>query len=115
MGISLQGYNNKSATFLTATSDLEVGEIVSMSSGFKVARSVSGDYVLGVCSNIDGDYAGVVTQGIIEVPYTGTAPSVGVNGLIAAGSGAVKVDLDSMLFYHVINIDTTNKILTILL
>lgn len=115
MDISLQGYNNTSLTFLAADSDLVVGEPVTISGNYEVERAGSGDIIFGFCASVNGDYVSVITHGVVDATYSGSSPGTGHNGLCCAGSGAIKVDVDAVQYYQVLNIDTTNKICTILL
>ncbi len=115
MDISLQGFGQKTATFLTSTTDLVAGEPVMMDTSYTVKRATAGQFVIGVCSHSNGSYASVILNGVVEVPYSGSSPTLGLYGLCCDGAGGVKADSDPLFYYKILNIDSTNKILTLIL
>lgn len=74
----------------------------------------NGDRFHGIVRNIsrDGSLLTVAKRGFVKVAYSGSAPTAGLVNLLAAGSGAVKED-ETGDEYLVIDVDTTNTVLTI--
>ncbi len=115
MDISTQGFGQKTLTFLTDTDDLQVGEPVIMSSNNTVKRPTLGKFIFGFCSGVYGDYVSVIVEGVVTVPFSGSAPLLGTASLVCDGSSGVMVDSEPLLYYHVLETDSTNKTLTFIL
>ncbi|MFI3140763.1 MAG: hypothetical protein R3Y27_00470 [Clostridia bacterium] len=115
MDISLQGFGQKTATFSTTTADLVVGEPVIMASNNTVKRATLGKLLVGVVTSICGDYVSVALKGAVTVPYSDSAPTLGVCSLSCDGDGGVEVDLEPLIYYRVLEVDSTNNTVTFLL
>ena len=91
MKISYEGMGQWAATF--ACGDVDVGEAVKVSENDTVAACSADDAFCGVvfAKARTGDACTVQLGGAVEVPYSGTAPTVGYAALAADGSGGVKV------------------------
>ncbi|MCR4924728.1 MAG: hypothetical protein K5917_00405 [Clostridiales bacterium] len=114
MKVSFNGFNETNATFETATA-LDKGALVKMSSNGKVAACTEDDKFIGVVIHSEDDVATVQLNGYIRVAYSGTAPSVGYAKLLADTTGKkVSVDADGRE-YLVIDVDTTNSFVGIIL
>ena len=113
MKISLNGFNNKTAT-LAATSGTEKGDIVSLSANLTVSEASNGGVFCGVCEDVRDGYASVVLEGYVKVGYSSTAPSLGYAVLAADGAGGVK-KAEAGRTCLVVEVDTTAKTLGIIL
>ncbi|MBR0412102.1 MAG: hypothetical protein IJI47_00850 [Eubacterium sp.] len=108
MSISFKGYENKTITF-EAAEGLTAGAPVTVDANGKAANASADGYFVGVCTAIRNGWASVQTEGYVEVPYTGTAPSHGLVSLVAAGESKVKAGGDGdIALYKVIKVDTEN-------
>ena len=73
----------------------------------------SGDGFDGVVTTVRGGYAGVVLHGMVTVPYSGVAPSVGKAALSADGKGGVTAGGSETCL--VVAVDETAKTVTMFL
>ena len=89
MKVCFEDIGHMSATF--AAQSGEGGEPVRMSSNGTVIACADGEVFCGVMESLRGGYAGVQLHGFVTLPYSGTAPSLGYNELMANGAGGVKV------------------------
>lgn len=87
MNISLNGYKENAVTFL-ASGNLEKGMLVKMKSNNTVAPCAANDSFIGVCVDVRGDYATVVTEGYVKLP---AAKTINVGYQIIAASSNNKV------------------------
>lgn len=80
----------------------------------EMGHCVDTDRFHGIVRHIsrDGRLLTVAKRGFVKVAYSGPAPTAGLVKLLAAGSGAVKEDAGGDE-YLVIDVDTTNAVLTI--
>ena len=111
MGISFEGIGQWAATF--ACGETAVGQVVKVSGNGEVAACADGDSFCGVVVYLarDGAACSVALGGMVRVPYTGTAPTVGWTGLAADGAGGVKV-LTTGRSYLVADVDAAGKTVT---
>ena len=110
MKVCFEEIGRMSATF-TAESG-EAGQVVKVSGNGAVTPCADGEVFCGVMESLRKGYAAVQLHGFVTLPYTGTAPGLGYNNLLANGSGGVKVG--SVGRSHlVVNVDTNVKIATI--
>ena len=86
--------------------DAEAGQVCKMSANGTVTVCEEDDGFIGVVDSIRGGFASVVLNGYVELPYSGTAPSVGFATLLADGEGGVCADEDGRE-YLIVNVDTT--------
>ena len=77
-----------SATF--AVRDGQGGEPVKVCDGGTVCACGDGDVFCGVLESLRGGHGGVQLHGFVTLPYTGNAPALGYNSLLANGGGGVK-------------------------
>lgn len=113
MAISYESIGQKCIT-LEYTGTLNPGEPCTISASSTVAASSEGDHICGVVTGTRGGFAGVIVEGFVTLPYTGTAPACGYTKLSAAGSGKVKADANGTE-YAVFAVDTANSNVTFLL
>lgn len=82
-----------------------------MSTNNTVTACADGNEIECVPVQIRGNIATVVVKGFVTLPYTGSAPSVGLCSLASSGIGKVKV-LEGARKYVVFNVDTLKKTVT---
>lgn len=101
--------------FCTTSDTLVEGTAVKLSGKYDVEACDAGDIPLGFVEKLTEDGVAVLVKGIKTVTYTGTAPTVGLNMLAADGTLGVKgVEKDGQK-YQVLAVDTTAKLIDILL
>ncbi len=113
MSISFGGYNYNSLTFYGNTK-IDIGYPVSIYKSFTVMKATDGSAFHGVVVSSDEKYSSVQVNGVVTMPYSGTAPSTGYNGLVSNGAGGVKVS-SAGREYLVIGTDDTAKTVTFLM
>lgn len=87
-------------------------KLVKMSANDTVALPADGDNFIGLIRTIEKGVTGVSLNGAVEIGYTGTAPVVGRNRLIANAAGGVKVGASTDKEYLVVRVDTgSNKVI----
>lgn len=111
--VSLKGFNEKTATFKVSGA-LTAGEPVAMADNCTVKACGSGEAVAGVAVNVKGGYACVQLSGYAEIPYSGTAPSVGFKVLAGDGKKGASVSQQGRSAL-VVNVDTDNSVMGIIL
>lgn len=104
MNVSFDGIGHISATF--ATDSAQVGNLCKMAENGKVAPCEDGGAFCGKVESVRKGFAGVQLHGFTEVSYTGTAPKVGYQILVANGKGGVKVHTSGK-DYLVVDVDAT--------
>lgn len=114
MAISFSGIGDITATFY---GNVEKGDIVRISSARTVSKAVQGGEFFGVCKAKHNDICAVMLRGFVTVGYSGAAPSIGNVKLAFAGENKVKVSGtdDAEVDVLVVDVDTTEKTVTILL
>jgi hypothetical protein len=70
---------------------------------------VDNDNFIGVVRSIEKGFCSVSLEGAVELPYTGTAPSLGRARLISNATGGVKVGATTDREYLVVNVNTTTQ------
>ncbi len=88
MNVSFEEIGRISASF--AADSATAGHVCAMSANGKVAACADGGSFIGVVETFRSGVAGVQLHGFVELPYTGTAPTLGYATLAANGSGGVK-------------------------
>ena len=111
MSVSFEGIGRWCATFLAG--DVEQGDPVKISANGTVAACSAGDAFCGVAVSERDGACSVQLGGFITLPYSGTAPTVGYAALCADGTGGVKSG--GTASYLTVDVDTTEKTVTILL
>ena len=111
MKISFEEIGNWAATF--ACSDVTEGSVVKISDNATVAPCAGGDMFCGVAAAVarSQDACSVTLGGMVTVPYSGTAPAVGVAKLSANGSGGVQADTNGNA-YLVVEVNSAEQTVT---
>ncbi len=112
MSISFKGFNEQVITF-RIQGEVEPGTLVKMCESETVEPCTSGDEFIGIAVHVHGGIAAVQVGGYVDLPYSGTAPSLGSSSISAAGSAQIKNSGDMTV--KVISIDETNSTAGILL
>lgn len=116
--VGFEGIGVNAVSFLSAlTRGTDEGKVAKISDNGTVALCDAADQFHGVVNAIESDgICNVQTKGFVTLPYTGSAPSVGVATLEANSAGGVQVVATPVLgdtFYKIVNVDTTAGTVTI--
>ena len=106
MNVSFEEIGHISATF--ATDSAQVGTLCKMAENGKVAPCEAGNAFCGKVESVRKGFAGVQLHGFAEVAFTGSAPKVGYQILVADGNGGVKVHTAGES-YLVVSVDDSTK------
>ena len=113
MNVRFDNLAKQTMTFAKSGS-LSAGQVCKMKSNDTVCACSDGDVFMGVVESVNGDVCGVTVHGMVCLSYSGsTEPSLGWTTLLADGSGGVKAD-DIGWSCLVVNVDSTNHMLTML-
>lgn len=96
----------------TITKGTHEGKAASITTGGLVKVGGANEHLRGVIANIDpnGDDISVQVRGLVEVPYTSTAPTVGeYNKLECGATGAVQIDATNGIPFFVESVNTTDS------
>ena len=113
MNVSLNGFNSKAATFVSASA--EKGAPVAFCANNTVCSAAADTPFCGVCLDSRDGYATVLLCGYCKIPYSGTAPSVGYATLASDGAGGAKTVSSGGRSVLVTDVDTTAKVIGIIL
>ena len=116
MPISFKGYGENVLTFNTTLT--KIGVPVSVSTECKVVEAAADKDFIGITCYADGEFAGVIMDGYVEMTYTGSSPTLGYCNLVANGSGGVKAAASGAGSNHIVRVlkvDTDNKIIGFIL
>lgn len=91
------------------------GKLVKVTAENTVALAADGDLVFGVLTKVEKDVCAVMIEGVVTLPYTGTAPSLNYSALAANGPTGVKEDINEEIRYRVLAVDITNTKVTFIL
>ena len=95
------------------TRGTDEGKPVKISASNTVALAGDNELFHGIVKTIEKDgKCGVALDGVQTVPYSGTAPGLGLIKLEADGAGNVKVDATNGREHVVLAVDTTNTLVT---
>lgn len=89
MNVSFEEIGRLAVTF--GHEGCEGGQVCRVSANGTVAPCADGDVFCGVMEGIRKGFAAVQLHGFVTLPYTGSAPELGYNELLANGAGGVKV------------------------
>ena len=104
--ICFTGYNESMTTF-KAASGVEVGMPVIVTANATVGKGTAEAVICGVARSVRDGIASVQTSGYVELPYSGTAPGLGVVSLLCDGTGGVKTGTGGRSAI-VVEVDSTN-------
>lgn len=110
MSISFKGYGENVLTFNTTLT--KVGIPVMVSSDCRVVEATTDRDFMGITCYADGELAGVIMDGYVEMTYTGSIPTLGYCNLVADGSGGVKAAASGASSNHIVRVlkvDAENK------
>ena len=105
MAICFDAIGEKYTTFL-AGETAEAGKVCKVSENDTVDLCTEGEAFCGVIAEVRGGCAAVVTDGYVELPYSGTAPAVGYAALGANAEGGVKSVTSGGRSCLVVHVDT---------
>ena len=88
MSVAFRGIEDLVVTFKTA--GVTAGYPAAMRENSTVADAADGAAPVGIALNQRGTHAAVQMRGFAEVPYSGAAPALGWNSLVADGSGGLR-------------------------
>lgn len=89
MSIAFHGIENTVVTF--RTEQVTAGYPAAVSANGAVADAADGAAPAGIALNQRGSFAAVQIRGFAQTTYSGTAPSLGWNSLVADGGGGLRV------------------------
>ena len=115
MKICYEGIGQWAATF--SAQEVSEGDLVKMTANDQVTPCEEDDDFCGValfCAR-DGSACTVQLGGMVQLPYSGTAPDVGYVQLVADGDGGVAESDEAGRLHLVVQVDTTQQTLTMVL
>lgn len=113
MSYSYLGYEKKILT-MPASGNVTQGAAVTMTANGAALPAANTDFI-GVVDSVNKTFAGVQTEGYVECRYTGTAPTLGVCGLMADSLGYVTASADAQRKYRVLKLDTSRRLIGFIL
>ncbi len=111
--VSNKGFNEGIIT-LYAGDDITVGAPVIISENDTCSTAADGDSFVGVIINKRSGIGSVQIMGFVKVPYSGTAPELGITEVAANGEGGIKAQAGGRIV-TVLNVDTDNSTAEILI
>lgn len=117
-GIGVSGYVTFTQGLTGFTKGTHEDYFCKVSANGAVSRCADNDHFTGVVKIIDpaGDVVSVQIDGYVTAPYTGTAPTVGYQGLVSDGTGVkIKADTAGFQNYQIVSVDTSAVTVTFLL
>lgn len=109
MKVCFEEIGHMSATF--ACESGEGGQVVKVSANGTVTPCTDGDVFCGVMEGVRKGVSAVQLHGFVTLGYTGTAPDLGYNELLANGADGVKVGSGGKKCL-VVSVDTDAKAVT---
>lgn len=97
------GFGEQALTF-SCEGEVKAGCPVTVCGNDTVCASADSDVFAGVAATVRGSTATVIMSGFVRLPFSGTAPALGVAGLASDGNGGVKV-ADEGRTVTVLNVD----------
>lgn len=107
MSISLNGYDVNCITLRKLGEEPVLGPI-DIKEQKIASAATSGTNIHAVAVANRGDYVTVQTTGYVELPYSGSAPALGVTKIACNGMGGVSVSTAST-DHLIVTVDTKNK------
>ena len=87
MKVCFEDIGHMSATF--AAESGESGKVCKVCGNGAVAVCSEGECFCGVMESVRKGFAGVQLHGFVTLPYSGTAPGLGYQGLVADADGGI--------------------------
>lgn len=91
MSVSFKGINDQVITFKTQE-ELAAGTLVTVCDNGTVAACSASEKIVGVVVSCRANLAAVQVAGYVTVPYSGTAPALGVTAISASNATQIKAD-----------------------
>ena len=91
MAVYFDGFDEKMLSFYSESGRVGMLAYPVADKNVKECSSANPNF-MGIVRNVRGSLVGVQVGGYVECKFSGTAPTPGYCGLIADGSGGVKVD-----------------------
>ena len=107
MSISVKGYGENVLTFNTELT--EAGVPVTVGADSTVSKATADSDFIGFTTYADGEIAGVIVDGYVEVPYTGSVPPYGFAALVSNGTNGVKTSTSSKHIVRVVKVDIDTR------
>ena len=105
MSVSFKGINEQVVTFRT-DEELAAGTLVTVSDNGTVSACPANGKIVGVVVSCRGNLAAVQISGYITLPYSGSAPALGVTAIAAASDTKIKADSTNGKLVTVLEADT---------
>ena len=113
MTIASKGFAQQVLTMQSASA-IAAGSPVKLTDNYTVAAAAADDAFCGVVLSCRDNLCAVQLKGSVTLPYSGTAPTVGVATLAAAADNKVK-SAESGTTVLILAVDTTASTLTCIL
>lgn len=108
MAISFNAIGEAHVSFSAAES-AEAGKVCKLTANGTVGACAAGESFCGVVTDVRAGVAAVKMAGYTELPYSGTAPSVGYQTLAADSAGGVKTVTTGGRSLLVVQVDSANS------
>ena len=105
MSVSFKGINEQVVTFKTEE-ELAVGTLVTVSDNGTVGPCAANGKIVGVVVSSRESIAAVQISGFVTLPYSGSAPALGVTAIAAASDTKIKADATNGKLVTVVETDT---------
>ncbi len=113
MSYSNSGFHKEVLSF-PVQEEIALGRVVTVANGNAVKATAEKDFI-GVLDTVRAGIAGVQMEGYVECRYSGTAPIVGVGGLVADANGYVKASDAAQRKYRILQVNTSKHTVGFLL
>ena len=105
MSVSFKGINEQVVTFRTEQ-ELAAGTLVTVSANGTVSACAANSKIVGVVVSSRENLAAVQISGFATLPYSGSAPALGVTAIAAASDTKIKADSTNGKLVTVLEVDT---------
>ena len=105
MSVSFKGINEQVVTFRTEE-ELAPGTLVTVSDNGTVSPCAASGKIVGVVVSCRESLAAVQIAGFVTLPYSGSAPALGVTAIAAASETKIKADATNGKLVTVVETDT---------
>lgn len=105
MSVSFKGINEQVVTFSTVE-ELAAGTLVTVSANGTVSPCAANGKIVGVVVSCRENLAAVQISGFVTLPYSGSAPALGVTAIAAASDTKIKADATNGKLVTVVETDT---------
>lgn len=105
MSVSFKGINEQVVTFKTED-ELTPGTLVTVSDNGTVSPCAANGKIVGVVVSCRENLAAVQISGYVTLPYSGSAPALGVTAIAAASDTKIKADATNGKLVTVVETDT---------